>query len=383
MPDSRKPGFTLLQMLTFLKLFNFRNYNNSELCFEPGLNILLGDNGQGKTNILEAVYYLSLLRSFRTNRASHLKQWQKDGFYIGARCCQKDGEELLLSIAYGAERKLSLNSVPIHKTSEFIGRFVCSSFIPEDMEIVKGAALLRRRFLDIALSQQHPVYLQALQLYTLALKNRNIMLRDPQKYPRNTVTAYDYSLVENALIVEKFRQDFIEKLNLALLEQSELFFGKQLKLSLKYASGITTNVKLPAIMEEDGLAAVYHEVLRRNYERDCRDGATRYGPHRSEMNCLFSGNLLSAYGSEGQCRIAALALRFACMKIMQLELKNQDLTLIVDDVIGELDNYHRGVFLQQLQDFPQIILACTQIPKEIKQTSRVFQVKGGNVAVLE
>ena len=366
-------------MLIFLKLLNFRNHDNSELFFEPGLNILLGDNGQGKTNILEAVYYLSLLRSFRTNRISHLKQWRKDGFYVGARYRQKNGREIGLSIAYGTERKLSIDSVPVHKTSEFIGRFVCSSFTPEDMEIVKGGAQLRRRFLDIALSQQYPSYLQALQQYTLALKNRNIMLRDPRKYPRNTVTAYDHSMVENAVAIEDLRQQFIEKLNLALLEQSELFFGEHIRLSLKYVSGIPTDFRRPAIVEEDSPAAVYHEILRRNYERDCRDGATRYGPHRSEMNCLFSGNLLSAYGSEGQCRVAALALRFACMKIIQLELKDRDLTLIVDDVIGELDKHHREIFLQQLHAFPQVILACTQVPEEIAGAGKIFGVKGGSI----
>lgn len=365
-------------MLTYLKLLQFRNYDRCELNLQPGLNILVGPNGQGKTNLLEAVYYLALLRSFRTTQISNLKQWQQDGFYLEGNCLHKDKSTLTLTVSYGTERKLGVNGIPVHKTSEFITRFICSTFIPEDLEVVKGGAVLRRRFLDIALSQLSPAYLRDLQQYSSALRSRNIMLKQPDKYPRNTVTAYDFMLVEKGVALENARKEFLEKLNLALLEQSLLFFGEHKILSLKYVSGLASSGKLSPMAGDDA-RDIYREILQRNYERDCRDGATRYGPHRSEMNCLLSGNHLASFGSEGECRIAALALRFACLKIMQLELEVQDVTLIVDDVLGELDQYHRRIFLQQLEQCGQVLIACTEVPAEFNAVKKIFKVSGGHI----
>jgi len=366
-------------MLTHLKLFHFRNYDRCDLTLQPGLNLLMGANGQGKTNLLEAVYYLALLRSFRTTQISNLKQWQQDGFYLEGNCRHKDGSTLTLNVSYGTERKLGVNGIPVHKTSEFITRFICSTFIPEDLEIVKGGAVLRRRFLDIALSQLSATYLQDLQQYTTALRSRNIMLKQPAKYPRNTVTAYDFMLVEKGVAIENARKELIDKLNLALLEQSQLFFGELKVLSVKYVSGLAASGRLSPMIGDDA-KEIYREILQRNYERDCRDGCTRYGPHRSEMNCLLSGNHLASFGSEGECRIAALALRFACLKIMQLELDQQDVTLIVDDVLGELDQHHRGIFLQQLEQCGQVIIACTEVPPELTAPQKIFKVAGGKIA---
>ncbi len=365
-------------MLTQLKLLHFRNYERCEINFQPGVNILLGSNAQGKTNLLEAVYYLALLRSFRTTQISNLKQWQQDGFYLEGNCRYKDDRILTLSVSYGTERKLAVNGIPVHKTSEFITRFICTTFIPEDLEIVKGGAVLRRRFLDIALSQLSTSYLRDLQQYSNALRSRNIMLKQPGKYPRNTVTAYDFMLVEKGIEIEYARKKFVEKLNLALLEQSLLFFGERKVLTVKYISGMAASGKLSPMAGDDA-KEIYREILQRNYERDCRDGCTRYGPHRSEMNCLLSGNHLGNFGSEGECRIAALALRFACLKIMQLELEQQDITLIVDDVLGELDQHHREVFLHQLEHCGQVLIASTEVPTELNAPKKIFQVAAGHI----
>lgn len=365
-------------MLSHLKLVHFRNYDCCELELQPGMNLFAGGNGQGKTSLLEAVYFLALLRSFRTPQISHLKQWQQDGFYLQGECRQKDGERLILEVSFGQERKLAVNGIPAHKGSDFITRFLCSTFIPEDMEIVKGGAVLRRRFLDISLSQLSPAYLRDLQQYMTALRSRNIMLKKLDKYPRSTITAFDYMLVEKGAAIEAARQEFIDKLNLALLEQSQLFFAESRVLSLKYLPGIPATGKISLLGNEDR-KSIYQELLQRNYERDCREGNTRYGPHRSEMNCLLSGNHLAAFGSEGECRVAALALRFACLKIMQLELQHQEITLIVDDVLGELDRKHRGIFLQQLEQCHQVLVACTEVPAELNSAKTVFQVSGGKI----
>lgn len=363
-------------MLAHLRLFNFRNYDRCDIDFSPGINFLLGENGQGKTNVLEAVYYLALLRSFRTSQVNNLRQWQKDVFHLSAECRKNTGEKIHLSVSYGSERRLAVNGVAIQRASDFINHFICATFIPEDLEIIKGPAFLRRRFLDIAISQLSPAYLRALQNYSEALKNRNIMLKQPGKYPLSTLTAYDYIIVKQGVAIEQSRRNLTEKLNQALLQQSELFFQKKKILSLKFLTGIGTLLKDAGDGSEE-LSALYHDTLQKTLDRDCREGNTRYGPHRSELHCLVDNNSLAFFGSEGECRVAALALRFACLDVLQQELGREDVTLIVDDVLGELDQERRAAFFQQLNLAGQVIIAGTAVPAEIKSESKVFSVAAG------
>ena len=368
-------------MLSHLRLFNFRNYDQCDLNFSPGINFLLGENGQGKTNILEAVYYLSLLRSFRTSQVNNLRQWKKDVFYLSAECQTTTKEEMQLSVSYGTNRRLTVNGVAVQRASDFINHFICATFIPEDLEIIKGAAFLRRRFLDIAISQLSAAYLRALQNYSEALKNRNIMLKQPGKYPLSTLTAYDYIIVKQGVIIELARRDLIGRLNQALLKQSALFFQNKKILSVKFLTGISTLLKNFSADSAE-LSGLYQDTLRKNLERDCREGNTRYGPHRSEMHFLMDDNSLAFYGSEGECRVAAIAVRFACLDVLQQELGRDDVTLIVDDVLGELDQERRAVFFQQLALAGQVIVAGTAIPKEIKLTSKVFSVLAGQCTAI-
>lgn len=341
----------------------------------------MGENGQGKTNILEAVYYLSLLRSFRTSQVNNLKQWKKDAFYLSAECHTTKKQKIQLSVSYGSQRRLTINGVAVQRASDFINHFICARFIPEDLEIIKGAAFLRRRFLDIAISQLSSAYLRALQNYSEALKNRNIMLKQPGKYPLSTLTAYDYIIVKQGVTIELARRELVGKLNQALLKQSALFFQNKKILSVKFLTGISTLLK---DFSADGgeLSELYQQTLQKNLDRDCREGNTRYGPHRSEMHFLVDDNSLAFYGSEGECRVAALALRFACLDVLQQELGRADVTLIVDDVLGELDQERRAAFLQQLDLAGQVIIAGTVIPAEIKSGSKIFSVFAGQCTAL-
>ena len=363
-------------MLAHLRLINFRNYDRCAIDFSPGINYLLGANGQGKTNILEAVYYLSLLRSFRTSQINNLRQWQKNVFHLSAECVKNGGVKDRIAVSYGTERRLAINGVPIARASDFINRFICATFIPEDLDIIKGPACLRRRFLDITISQLSPAYLKSLQNYSAALKNRNIMLKQPGKYPLSTLTAYDCIIVKQGVAIELARRDLSTKLNLALQKQSEIFFRQKKVLSLKFLTGLGTLLK-DASESSAELSALYHETLQKTLERDCREGNTRYGPHRSELHCLMDNNSLAFFGSEGECRAAALALRFACLDVLQQELGREEVTLIVDDVLGELDQERRRAFLQQLDLAGQVLIAGTAVPDEIKTQSKVFSVVAG------
>jgi len=365
-------------MLTKLKVVQFRNYNCCEFNFFPKLNIFQGSNGQGKTNVLEAVYYLSLLRSFRSNKIAYLREWEKNSFYITGYYQEKDGFQTKLSVSYGDKRKLEINDTVTQKASNFINHFVCAAFTSEDINIIKGTAGSRRHFLDIVLSQCSDMYLHTLQQYMIALKSRNIMLKNPEKYTQNTLTAYDHMLVQTGIEIELQRYEFVKILNEKLLYQSKLFMKEEHKLSLKYLFG--TSMMLQERKENRAfLVDMYSETLKKSFQGDCKRGNTRYGPHRSELSCLLNDNFLCYYGSEGECRMAALAIKFGCIDIMQEKLGDHKITLIIDEIFGELDSKKQGVFLNQIQKYGQVLLACTTIPNELSGSKKIFTIESGKI----
>ena len=213
-----------------------------------------------------------------------------------------------------------------------------------------------------------------------ALKSRNAMLKDQYKYTQATITAYDQVLVQKGVAVEMARRDFVEKLNVALVEKAKLLVNEAHTMSVKYLSGIGS--LLQATDEDElQLTAKFHESLRKHYDRDCREGYTHCGPQRSEMTCMFDKTLLSRYGSEGECRITSLALKFACLEILKNTMTAGDITLLVDDVIGELDSSRQDNFYHELLNAGQIILAGTFLPICLQGKAKVFDVVGGKLTV--
>lgn len=365
-------------MLRRLDLYCYRNLDHLQVEFMDGLNALVGTNGQGKTNILEAVYYLSLLRSFRTSQVNDLKQWKSAGFTLRGLCERPELPDTELTVIYGAERRLLVDGNPVYRTSEFINRFVCVTFIPQDLELIRGSEAQRRRFLDIALSQLSPRYLKNLQGYQEALKSRNALLKDRDRYNRQVVTAYDTVLVQKGVQVEVERRSFVERLNAVLSEQSSALIEDGRPLSVRYLSGLGSLLQVNDDAPE-ALEAHFRDSLERNYERDCREGFTHCGPHRAELTCLLNGASLLHFGSEGECRMASLAMKFACLAVMRQELPAADVTLIVDDVIGELDARRQANVFAQLEGKGQILLAGTFLPDCLRGKAAVQTVQGGRI----
>jgi DNA replication and repair protein RecF len=369
----------IMRMLSRLILDHFRNYDHQELRFAPGANLLIGSNGQGKTNILEAVYYLSLLRSFRTGQLEHLTQYGRQDFCLYGEVTDGTAQGLTrLGVRQGRQREFVVNGAKAARASEFITRLVCAAFIPEDLDIIKGAPGLRRRFLNIALCQLQPEYMRALQDSNNALKCRNEMLKIAQKYQRETVTAYDSILVQLATKIEFARRQLASQLNSCLESLSAEFFPDGRIMSVKFLTGC--GMLMDEIKDDEAaFAAQYAKTLQNSYERDCRDRATRFGVHRSDLACLLDGRLLSNYGSEGECRTSALALRLAVTEILRQALGANSVTLLVDDVLGELDATRRDAFLQHIWAAGQVIFAGTHVPPGIPADAAVFSVARGQV----
>lgn len=365
-------------MLLKLVLDHFRNYEHQSLEFDGGVNALIGANGQGKTNILEAIYYLSLLRSFRTTQLSNLLFAGTGQFSLYGEVRNSLGQMTRLGVSHGIERKLMLDGRPVHKSSDFISRLICAPFLPEDLAIIKGPPGGRRRFLDIALCQMSPQYLRALQEFNDALHSRNAMLKTPGRYPKAVVTAYDQVLADRASMLEILRQELARKLNSAVARQSETFFPDGRKLAVNFVSGIGRLLEAPP-EEADLVREKYLLALNENYERDCRLGTTNNGPQRSDLACMLNGRSLANYGSEGECRTAAIALRLALLEILKEEHGENEITILVDDVLGELDETRRQAFLSQVIAGGQVIFAGTELPKEFPKTTKGFIVERGEV----
>ena len=369
-------------MLSAIYLTNFRNYGSAAVEFAPGMNCIFGSNGQGKSNLLEAVYYLSLLRSFRTSNVNDLRQAGRDSFIVRGTVCDEQGMETQLSVMYGAERRMMVNQVLVYRASDFINKFICVALIPQDLSLVQGTPLIRRRFLDISISQVMPDYLRHLQAYSQALKSRNVMLKDQQKYPKATVTAYDTMLAKEGAFIECRRRDFISKVNEQLAKRSSGLLHDERIISLKYLMRQGFMLQDSEKGEEE-LADDILRMLEKNYEHDISSGSTSIGPHRSDFRFLMDNVAMMNYSSQGECRMASLALKLACLDVVRDSVDASNVMLLMDDVIGELDNERRGYFFEAAQHVGQTLLACTQIPAELKGVERAFNVRGGTIVQKE
>ena len=370
-------------MISRIRLLNFRSYDDCSIEFSHGLNCLVGYNGQGKTNVLEGIYYLSLLRSFRTSNINELRQWNRNFFTVSGSVSSQIEMDTLLEVTQGAERRLMVNGSKVYRASDFINRFVCVTFIPEDLSMVQGLPSVRRRFLDIAISQISPDYLRHLQAFTVALKSRNALLKEVDKYSKNTVTAYDAVLAKEGSFIEMERLKFSETLNSRLDEMSDELVGDERKLSIKYMMRL--NGYMLQGFESRGVEDIEKSILEnldKCYDRDVERGNTSIGPHHSDFTCLLGGVNMGSYSSQGECRMCSLALKLGCLSIVKGSLGENGVTLLVDDVIGELDSRRRASFFNAVNGVGQTIFACTELPSGLPKADRLFSVKLGAVTIL-
>ncbi|MBN2451448.1 MAG: DNA replication and repair protein RecF [Lentisphaeria bacterium] len=367
--------------LSRLELRNFRNVIQEDISFFPGINLFLGANGQGKTNLLEAVCYLAFLRSFRTHGWRELRRRGSDTMQLHGRFTHPDPAfRFELGVSQAERRSLVVNATPVDRASEFIHRFLCVPLVPEDRSIIKGAAAERRRFLDIAASQVHSAHVLHLQRYREALRQRNALLRQWTDAAARVCAAYDAVLVRSGAQVEWCRRSYVGELAAALAETSVRIGGpSSAPCSIEYCCpGVPREQPR---QEVDALETILERALARSADRDRREGHTCVGPHRAELVVSMGGCLLSSYGSEGECRRAALALRLSCLKVLQdRRTTGRETVVLVDDVVGELDRTRRGLFFEAVLGADQVLVAATDTPVELRDVAaHVYSVESGTV----
>ena len=339
-------------MIERLILSNFRNYQSQDIKFGGKINILTGENGQGKTNILEAIYFLSFLRSFRTCCIDDLKKIGTAGFYLGAELLS-DKWNRLIEIKNFDKKFLRIDKIPIKKSSDFIGMIKPIVFSHEDIKFITGTSKGRRRNLDIFISLLNKNYFSDLQNYALALKSRNFMLRLAEK-DLKAIESYEPALAfyGGKILFERYKVIF------QLEEKAEKIIkkikGNEFSLKIKYFSRIK--------FEDSNTDYILRQMVQER-QKDIKRTYSGVGPHLDDVELYLNNRNLKSFGSVGECRIASLCLKLAEAEIIT-EKDSQTSIALVDDVSGELDAKTKDAFYKTIDRFSQVFLTFTKVQKE-------------------
>lgn len=367
----------------FLKkivLRQYRNYEELELNVDHNVNLFVGENAQGKTNLLEAIYVLALTKSHRTHQDRELIGWTQDEAVLYGEVEKKYGL-MKLSLAISKQgKKAKLNGLEQRRLSEFIGSFNVVMFAPEDLEIVKGAPGTRRRFLDMEIGQVQPSYLYDSMQYQKALVQRNTFLKqvDFRQGPDEALLSiWDEQLATHGTKIIKKRQSFIEKLQKWAEQIHSGITGGQEELRITYqpSFGLSGRGEADETISFDDFMVQLKHV--RNQE--LRRGTTLIGPHRDDMVFFINGKEAHIYGSQGQQRTTALSLKLAELELIHEEVGEYPI-LLLDDVLSELDRSRQTHLIETFQDRVQTFITTTgteSIDLTKLRDAAVFHVRKG------
>ncbi|HEY6168621.1 MAG TPA: DNA replication/repair protein RecF [Verrucomicrobiae bacterium] len=353
--------------LAHLRLRDFRNYARLDADFAPGFHLLLGGNAQGKTNILEAIYLLATLRSFRGVGGAQMIRHGAKGYFVSAKVVGQGEREIKIYWA-SAERKLTLDAQPVRKLTDYLGTLRAVVFCTEDLLLVKGPARARRRFLDLLLSQTQSGYLPLLQRYAQALRSRNALLKD-HGVDEAALEAFTKELVALGNELTRQRRELIPRLSpLARLAHRRISHDAE-ELRLEYQPGVKKDFAVE-LAQSRGRERTYRTTL--------------IGPHRDELQLLFNNKSAAQFGSEGQKRTLAIALKVAQAEYLT-GLHGSPPVLLIDDVMGELDAKRRAGLLPLLERVHdkrgQVFMTCTEEnwPSELGAHLQRWSVEAGHL----
>ncbi len=358
-----------------LMLMNYRNYENLNIDFCRNVNVFIGDNAQGKTNILEAIYYAAFAKSHRTSKDKELINWNSNRSFISLSVGKERLDKKIdIAILKDGKKAISINSVKINKIGELFGTFNVVMFSPEDLKIIKESPGVRRKFIDMELCQLDKRYYFNLVQYNKVLSERNVVLKN-RSLSEEVLDIYDTQLITFGEYIIKSRLSYIEALNTYGAEiHKEITLGKE-KIEFKYES---------SIKDLNNLKEDFYKQLIRNRRKDIERGISTVGPHRDDFTVLINNVDTKSYGSQGQQRTAVLTIKFASLKVIK-EINGEYPVLLLDDVLSELDFNRKRYILSTIKDI-QTIITCTgiaDINNYLDSKSKVFKVKNGRVSIKE
>lgn len=364
--------------LKSLKLNNFRNISKVSLDFDKNINIFIGNNAQGKTNILESIYFLAITRSHRTNNDFNLIKSGELYTKVSGVYKTDDNTVNTLSILLNEKgKKVSVNNLPQKRISNYLSRLNVIMFCPDDLEIIKGSPSIRRRFLNIELSQLKNEYLILLKEYHQVLKQRNEYLKQKNnaKFNQTYFGVITEKLIEKNISIIKLRYEFINQLNKFLPSIFNIITGMG-ELKITYKSFIS---------ETDLLNEDLKNLLMKRYNglftNELLQKTTLLGCHKDDFKVFLNGLDVTEFGSQGQQRLSTLCLKLAEIKVF-VKNKNTHPIILLDDIFSELDEIKKNNIIDYFDDNVQIFITTTEINdinEKLKNKARVYVVDNGNI----
>ncbi|MGX7200223.1 DNA replication/repair protein RecF [Enterococcus nangangensis] len=363
-----------------LTLKDYRNYDDLHLAFPKSLNIFLGENAQGKTNILEAIYVLAMSKSHRTHNEKELIAWQKE--YSQVKGVVKKATGLLpLEVQLSKKgRKTKVNYLEQKKLSDYIGHLNVILFAPEDLSLVKGGPAVRRRFIDMELGQISPKYLYELVRYNQLLKQRNAYLKQLAEKKATDELYLDVlteQFVASGVEILLARYGFLQKLEGWSQKLHHEITHEKETLTFHYQGSLPTT----ATMTKEELATLFTAQLTKKRPQEIFRGTTLVGPHRDDLLFLINDKDVQTYGSQGQQRTTALSVKLAEIDLIHEEIGEYPI-LLLDDVMSELDDQRQLHLLETIEGKVQTFLTTTtltHLQEHLTVTPAIFQVAHGTI----
>lgn len=354
---------------------NFRNIENEEIRFSDGVNLLHGDNAQGKTNLLEAIYYISLGKSFRGATEKEMIGFGKDYSFLSLDFCDSVREQnISVTISRDKRRRFVQNGVKIFKMTDIVGSLRAVLFSPDMLSLVKDGPSERRSFLDTALCQSRPVYMQSLTRFNKIVKQRNKLLKESEN-DRATVNAtlpfWSEQLARESAVLARFRAEYVETAEKFVKK----FFSEMTNGGEEPSLTFVSSCKLSAeeCKDTEKVYEAYLKLLTDNVERECIVQSSLYGAHKDDIDIRLNGKSARDFASQGQQRSLALAMKLSEGEICYAECGEHPVFLL-DDVLSELDPHRRAYLLREIENKQVIMTGCDD---SSTGDAKVIRVSGG------
>lgn len=367
-----------------IELQNFRNYETANLSFSPSINVLIGENAQGKTNLIESIYFLAMSRSHRTSKDRELIRWDSDFSQVKGQLIKKSHSVPLEIVLSKRGKNAKLNHLEQKKLSDYIGQLNVILFAPEDLSLVKGSPAVRRRFIDMELGQMNKIYLHHLTQYQRILKQRNQFLKKA-KYDKKHDTLYLDILTEQLATegaeVLYYRFRFVNQLTTWAQEVQADISNEKEELSIRYKTSVDVTEELSKEELFQQLLTEYEKAR----EQEIDQGTTTLGPHRDDLVFYVNDRNVQTYGSQGQQRTTALSLKLAEIELMR-EMTGEYPILLLDDVLSELDDSRQTHLLNTIQNKVQTFITTTSldgVQMDLLNNPLIFYVDNGEISVEE
>lgn len=383
-----------------VELKNYRNYSNIKLDFSPTINVVVGKNAQGKTNLLEAIFYSAIGKSLRTTKDTDLITWGETSGKITTKIEKKFGKSKIdIYFVASSKKTIKINDIPIKRMGELLGELRCVYFSPDELKLIKESPEDRRRFMDIHICQTSKAYFYLLGKYDKILASRNKLLKEykdkikiiktPKSYKlyndeqnkdiaedlKSMLDIYDVQLAEVASKIILSRQTFVENLAPYCAKAHEYLTSNEESLKIEYQTDFALNLEN---IESSDKLALYNqkitELLNKNFEKDIYLAHTSIGPHRDDIKVLLNDIDVRNFGSQGQQRTAALSLKLAEIEIIKNQTNDSPI-LILDDVLSELDLSRRKKLLK-FCSLCQTFISSTDLDESLENTNIITIEKG-------